>query len=670
MKKSHFLVRKASFFTAVLSLVLVFPSFAGAQFDGGWGDTYTVTPLQDLGNPIEISREFVPTVTVGQNDAGWGDTQTVTNTTNQGWGDTPTVSNQGYGDTQTVLNNGKTTNDAGWGDTQTVVNTTNQGWGNDQIGSSVSGWGSERINVSSSLDSYYLSSPYSTGYSVGSSLGGFGLGGYGFGGTSYGYTGYGYGTPYTYFSASYTSPSVVTTPVVTVPSTPIMCTMDYKVCPDGSPMPRDSNCTWRADQCPAVRSVVTYPSYTYTTSNTSYTPPIISGTTYNYNNSYQTCWDGSVIPSTSMCSSQYKTCPNGAIVPVGQVCYITTPSITLPTRVAFNNVVTSLATGVTNKEGRCNGIGLIANNASSFAWFEYGETSNLGRSTAQAAIGSSHTAPFSNLLTNLKPSTTYYCRAVMQNQYGLVKGEIVSFTTKASATTYIAPAIKTKTVTSSKTTTKAVTTKKENEVVCADGTTVTVKSGSTASLLKEGNKLATLEIVKVSGKISSDEVVKYKVAYKNNTDSRLSGVVVKVKLAEEIKLFESNQGLYDENTRTITLNQDTLDPYAEGAILFSGIVTKTAPLGKTIVNNAYLSYTVPGTTMQDEVTSYVIGSVVPNENGGADTGAKKVIGAGDGKGFLPGSLIEWLALVAILFIIFILGRSIHASYKEGGDGHH
>jgi hypothetical protein len=54
-----------------------------------------------------------------------------------------------------------------------------------------------------------------------------------------------------------------------------------------------------------------------------------------------------------------------------------------------------------------------------------------------------------------------------------------------------------------------------------------------------------------------------------------------------------------------------------------------------------------------------------------NTGAKNVIGAGE-RGFMPNNLVEWLALIAILFIIFILARSIYVSFKEdeeGGHGH-
>jgi hypothetical protein len=215
---------------------------------------------------------------------------------------------------------------------------------------------------------------------------------------------------------------------------------------------------------------------------------------------YQTCWDGTTIPLYSVCPAQYKTCANGTSIPVNQTCYYgnTYVPYTPPVTIKFNNVITSVATEITNASARCNGIGLIASNAPSTGWFEYGETPNLGRETAQANIGSSATAPFSNKLTNLKPTTTYYCRAVMQNQFGTVKGEVVAFTTKGKAVAYVKPVTKTTVKT---TTTKTVA--KKNEVVCVDGQVVTVQSQSAADLINAGQKLVTLQIEKVSGNLSS-----------------------------------------------------------------------------------------------------------------------------------------------------------------------
>jgi hypothetical protein len=350
------------------------------------------------------------------------------------------------------------------------------------------------------------------------------------------------------------------------------------------------------------------------------------------------------------------------------VCPITSTPIYIPREVVkFNNVVTSIATQITNTSGRCNGIGLIANGAQSTAWFEYGETANLGRTTASASIGSSATAPFSNVLANLKPNTKYFCRAVMQNQHGTVKGEIVSFITKSSVTKYVKPVTKTKVT---KTTTKKPAPK--NEIVCSDGTTVQVKNTTAATLINNGDKLISLEVEKLDGRLTSGEEVRYKISYKNLADARLTGVVLKVTLPPEIVFTTTTGGTFDAETRTITLNQDTVDPYAEGSVVIMGTVMKNAPIGKTIVTNVYTLYTVPDTKTQDEVSAYVVGSIVPDATTTKnDTGAKKVVGLSSEKGFMPNSLVEWVALLAILFIIFILGRSIYASYKgEEGDGHH
>jgi hypothetical protein len=295
---------------------------------------------------------------------------------------------------------------------------------------------------------------------------------------------------------------------------------------------------------------------------------------------------------------------------------------------------------------------------------EYGETANLGRESVKAAIGTSNTSPFSNVLTNLKPSTKYYCRAVMQNQYGIVKGEIVSFVTTAKSVSYVKPVA---------TPVKTTKTVKKDIVTCSDGSTVSVKNESSASLLQKGEKLVTVAIEKTDGQLSANSIVHYKVTYKNLTDTRLTGVLVKVVLPQEIMFTSATAGKFDTESRTLALDQDSIDPHTEGTILITGTVAKDASLGKSIVSNVYVLYTVPGTKTQDEVTAYLVGSIVPaTDTINQGTGAKKVIGASaaGSHSFMPTSLIEWLALLAILFIIFILGRSIYASYKEDEGGHH
>ena len=423
----------------------------------------------------------------------------------------------------------------------------------------------------------------------------------------------------------------------------INSTVDTYTCPNGSVVSYSF-------QCPIIYPVQNYTSSTYT-----YTSPVIS---------YQTCWDGSTIPYSSVCPAQYKVCANGTSVPVNQTCYSVNNYVAYvpPAPIKFNNVITSVTTEITNKSGRCNGIGLIANGAQSTGWFEYGETSKLGRTTAPAAIGSSDTAPFSNVLVNLKPNTNYYCRAVMQNQYGTVKGEIVGFTTKSKATVYVKPVVSTPKKTTSST--------KKNEIVCSDGTTISLRNQSSAYILNQGQKLIALQIEKIDESLTPGNNASYRLSYKNLSDSRLTNVVVKVTMPQEISFVSSSAGNYDEMTHTLTINQDTVDPYATGAITISGVVVKNAPIGKSVVTTAYVVYTVPSTSVQDEVTAYVVGSIIPQADNASSTGAKNVIGLGGDNSFLPNSLVEWLALIAIMFIIFILGRSIYASYNNDEKDHH
>ena len=400
-------------------------------------------------------------------------------------------------------------------------------------------------------------------------------------------------------------------------------------------------------QCP-----VTYGYTNYNQTNYSYNLPQVV---------YQTCWDGTTLPNTSVCPSQYKMCANGTSIPVNQTCYVApVPVYVPPVVVKFNNAVTSVVTQITNNSARCNGIGLIAQGAQSTGWFEYGQTANLGRTTSPAIIGSSATSPFSNVLTNLQPSTSYYCRAVMQNQYGTVKGEIVKFTTKAKATTYVQP-------TPVKTSVKKVV--KKSEIICFDGSIVSVGSETSANILNQGQKLIAVQMEKITGDLKPEGNVSYRLSYKNLVGTNLSGVIIKIVIPEELSLTDVPMGSYDEATHTMTFSQVSVGPYAENVINWSGTVKKTAPIGKTVVTTAYVLYTVPGTQVQDEVTAYTASSITAGPDIQTLSGSRHVIGAGAGS-FLPSSLVEWLALIAILFILFILGKSIASSYKKGDEAHH
>lgn len=84
------------------------------------------------------------------------------------------------------------------------------------------------------------------------------------------------------------------------------------------------------------------------------------------------------------------------------------------------------------------------NGASTEAWFEYGTTQSFGSSTSRQSIGSGTSfSNFSFSLTSLSQNTTYYFRAVAQNNLGTNQGTILSFTTQSGQTSGSTPLVNT-----------------------------------------------------------------------------------------------------------------------------------------------------------------------------------------------------------------------------------
>lgn len=98
-------------------------------------------------------------------------------------------------------------------------------------------------------------------------------------------------------------------------------------------------------------------------------------------------------------------------------------------------VQTLPATGISQTSAVLNG-SVNPNNASSYYWFEYGTTQSLGQTTAAQTLGAGSSAQnIAGYISNLSQNTTYYFRAVAQNNYGTSRGSILSFTTNSGGVT-------------------------------------------------------------------------------------------------------------------------------------------------------------------------------------------------------------------------------------------
>ena len=427
--------------------------------------------------------------------------------------------------------------------------------------------------------------------------------------------------------------------------------------------------------CSSTNGYVTYPN----TCPINYIPVPVPTPTQN-----QTCYDGSIISAFSVCPSSFQVCPDGSMISRYSVCpVIYQPPVVRP-QMVVNNVITSIPTQITNTSARCNGIGLIGNNLSSVAWFEYGTSQNLGSKTAVANIGSAETSPFTNLLTGLRPNTDYFCRAVMANDLGVIKGDIVHFTTKRVVVYYPTTIVKKVTHTVKKT----VVVKKE--IICSDGSAVETSNGSSnsinisdsnsaLSMLESGKKSLSLTIVKTKGDVAPNEIVDYFIEFKNESATNLTDATVTVTLPSEMTLLKSNTGSYDTRTHEIVVAYPVLAPGQSSTLEIEVGVAKEAFIGKSVAVQVHGTYSIPpmtqkGKVLKDEVVAYAVATIVssPLHDDAVVPAVKEkkdAPTATSSSSFLPNTVIEWVALFAIFLIIIILVRSIRESYK-GDTTHH
>lgn len=95
------------------------------------------------------------------------------------------------------------------------------------------------------------------------------------------------------------------------------------------------------------------------------------------------------------------------------------------------DVQTNVASNISQNSATLNGL-VNPNNAYTNIWFEYGTTNLLGYTFGYQSAGSvNYTVNTNAYLSSLASNTTYYFRAVAQNQYGTIYGGILTFTTLA-----------------------------------------------------------------------------------------------------------------------------------------------------------------------------------------------------------------------------------------------
>ncbi|MEI6353019.1 MAG: hypothetical protein WCO35_03755 [Candidatus Nomurabacteria bacterium] len=428
------------------------------------------------------------------------------------------------------------------------------------------------------------------------------------------------------------------------------CPPQYHYCPDGSILidsqtcPVNTHTCWNGTVLPINQSC---PVQTQVCSNGSIIP-----ITQSCPAQYQTCWNGTTVPVNQSCPAQYQTCWNGTVIPVTQTCPVKNTTVIIKhVEIRDHSAETDLASRVTQTSAQCNGVGFISGGLSTIGWFEYGTSISLGKSTNSANIGSGEQESFSNVITNLKANTTYYCRAVIANTDGVYKGKIVSFKTLSASTKAVVYP----------TTKKSTKAKTKTQFVCSDGSLATAKTVAVADTVNAGGKLISINIERNNPDLVQGSLLNYRITLTSNSDVAITGTEAKVVLPTELSFVDATTtGGVTVKDGIMTVPIGNMNAKEAKTFILPVKVATDAEVGKAVMTTVYVSYNLPITGSQvvkDETSSYMVANIVSST--AVKTADTSKSGSSLAAFIFPQTLLGWLVLFAIVLVLVVLIMNIH-----------
>lgn len=278
-------------------------------------------------------------------------------------------------------------------------------------------------------------------------------------------------------------------------------------------------------------------------------------------------------------------------------------------------VVTTAPTSVTQTSARLNG--LLNGNTSGAAtgWFEWGSTVSLGNRTNSQSLGSVNSINFYDTITGLSPNSFYYFRAAVQGADGSIAyGDFLSLKT-LSNTTPTQPVV----------------------IVSGTGT------GSSSDI--------QLSIDTRYENVYVGDTLDYTVIYKNISKHTLTNGILRVLFPQEVSFRNSSTGSFSDSDNALTITIGTMSPGQTATYFIQGTVLRQPTTSNLAVTTANLVYTDTNSA-QKEATAYELNTVGANHN--------SLLGlAIFGSGFLPTTLLGWLVLLLLIFVIVYLARRFY-----------
>jgi len=285
-------------------------------------------------------------------------------------------------------------------------------------------------------------------------------------------------------------------------------------------------------------------------------------------------------------------------------------------------IATRSATDVTNTSAAMNGYVDPLGNTGTQTWFEWGYSMSLGNTTP--IVNREESAYFGFTIGGLNVNTTYYYRAVAQNSRGTTKGTIMNFKTTSlnPQTSPVYPV----TVT----------------IPIQSGTVPIVITHLAENILQTSAELKGLALP--GSTISTDGWFEFgkTAALGNQTARKNIGFSTSIDFSETLSGLSPNTLYY---YRAVIQNQ-------KGASSGNVLSFRTA---------MPLSYTPSVVSIQPkEAPKEQESPKVDDKNKEEQTAASLFVG---GK-FFPDTLIEWLLLIILIFILIAISNHLYGVHKK------
>ncbi|MBU4477055.1 hypothetical protein KJ639_01230 [Patescibacteria group bacterium] len=215
------------------------------------------------------------------------------------------------------------------------------------------------------------------------------------------------------------------------------------------------------------------------------------------------------------------------------------------------------------------------NGRSTSGWFEYGKSYALTHRTESYHVGSGLVdTDLLKYLASLDVNTTYYFRAVAENNCGKAQGSILSFTTEAGP--YVAPVPAPKV--------------EPTPAPAPAHKPAPPKAGPTPAPACKPDLMA-VEISASADKVGINEKFEYKIKYKNTGIADADNVLLKIELPKKIFFEEAKPCKYSFDDNVLFFKLGRVNKNESGEINIVARTSDDAKYGEELTATAALDFT-------------------------------------------------------------------------------